>query len=339
MHIFLYEWITGGGLVEETGKLPETLLVEGHAMLSALAEDLLKIDNCQVSVLRDIRLDASPVGCRSIEVHSWEHHRDEFAELVALADHTLVIAPEFDDVLADAHQLARDSGAGLLAPDAEFVSITADKHKTIRLCEEAGIPVPRGIVLSPEVEELPADFAYPAVLKPTHGAGSQHTLLVSNAKNEPPPCPWPRRLEQYCTGIPVSVAFLCGSNHRVPLAACRQHLSNDDRLTYLGGSLLLDADLADRAIKLAERVMDALPQALGYVGVDLVLGQAANGTEDFLIEVNPRLTTSYVGLRAATDENLAEALLNNALGEISHPQFRLEPLEFMADGSFRQPVS
>ena len=40
MHIFLYEWATGGGLVEEPGPLPASLVREGAAMIGALAADL-----------------------------------------------------------------------------------------------------------------------------------------------------------------------------------------------------------------------------------------------------------------------------------------------------------
>ena len=37
MHVFLYEWITGGGLIRESGSLPQTLLREGSAMAAALS--------------------------------------------------------------------------------------------------------------------------------------------------------------------------------------------------------------------------------------------------------------------------------------------------------------
>jgi predicted ATP-grasp superfamily ATP-dependent carboligase len=42
-----------------------------------------------------------------------------------------------------------------------------------------------------------------------------------------------------------------------------------------------------------------LPQPLGYLGVDLILGEDGNGAVDCVVEINPRLTTSYVGLQAA----------------------------------------
>jgi predicted ATP-grasp superfamily ATP-dependent carboligase len=55
-----------------------------------------------------------------------------------------------------------------------------------------------------------------------------------------------------------------------------------------------------------------LPTPLGYLGVDLVLGDDPSGADDRVIEINPRLTTSYVGLRAAALCNLAEAMLLTA---------------------------
>ena len=46
-----------------------------------------------------------------------------------------------------------------------------------------------------------------------------------------------------------------------------------------------------------------------------MLGNAPDGSQDFAIEINPRLTTSYIGLRAFAEFNLAEALLKTANGQ------------------------
>ena len=53
----------------------------------------------------------------------------------------------------------------------------------------------------------------------------------------------------------------------------------------------------------------------GYVGVDMVLGDAG----DYAIEINPRLTTSYLGLRQLCQQNLAELILRLAQGETVAP--------------------
>ena len=182
--------------------------------------------------------------------------------------------------------------------------IAADKHETCRRLgggrssRAAGHRAGAG-------RKLPADFDYPAVLKPIDGAGSQDTQLVVGPHDEPRPYAWPRRLEPFIPGLAASVAFLCGPKGREPLPPCKQRISSDGRLRYLGGELPLAAGLAERAKTLGDQALAALPQTAGYVGIDLVLGRDPNGSEDFVIEVNPRLTTSYVGLRAAAQSNLA----------------------------------
>jgi predicted ATP-grasp superfamily ATP-dependent carboligase len=339
MHIFLYEWITGGGLVEEPSPLPESLLIEGEAMLTALATDLVAIPNAQVTVLRDARLEPLSLrSCRVVDIHSCENHLQEFSRLATDADQTIVIAPEFDGILTSTVQLARSSNARLIASSDEFIATTSNKQLTAEKLAAAGVPVPEAMVLDADTERLPIEFSYPGVLKPLDGAGSQHTFLVTSRFDEPPAYPWPRRLERFVPGIAASVAFLCGPERCVPLAACRQHLTDDGRFGYLGGSLLWETDLAQRATQLAERAFASIPGAIGYVGVDLVLGAAEDGSQDTVIEINPRLTTSYVGLRAMTHDNLAVAMLEIAGGRDFVPTFRLDPLEFSANGSIRRPL-
>jgi predicted ATP-grasp superfamily ATP-dependent carboligase len=78
----------------------------------------------------------------------------------------------------------------------------------------------------------------------------------------------------------------------------------------------------------------------GYVGVDLILGNAADGSKDIAIEINPRLTTSYVGLRALARFNLAEAMLALALGQqLPEITWHSGIVRFLADGTVhRLPV-
>lgn len=94
----------------------------------------------------------------------------------------------------------------------------------------------------------------------------------------------------------------------------------------------LSAELNERARRLAEACLTALPSAVGYVGFDLVLGENPAGTQDVVIEVNPRLTTSYVGLRALCQGNLAAAWLEAAEGGRPDLPFAAGPIEFRANG-------
>ena len=336
MRVFLYEWITGGGLVDQTGQLPASMLREGAAMLSALAADFAALPDCEVTVLRDMRLSGPALPhCRIVEVHSSEHWREEFDQHVSQSDASLVVAPEFDGILRDTLRRAADAGAGVLNSGDEFVAIASNKQRTAERLGAAGLRTPEAVLLDADQETLPTDFEYPGVLKPIDGAGSQHMLKVEGPLDEPPPYPWPRRLERFYPGKPASVSLLCGGGRRTALPPCWQHLSADGRFTYLGGALIRDKFLAQRARALAIQAADAMPPAAGYVGVDVVLGAAADGSDDVVIEVNPRLTTSYIGLRAAVKQNLVQAMLDCAAGRDVQVTVEDWCVEFAADGTRR----
>jgi hypothetical protein len=223
-------------------------------------------------------------------------------------------------------------GGRLASPSPAFIAVAADKHSTCKLLAAAGVPTPTGILLESD-EALPRDFQYPAVVKPLDGAGSQDTYLISGPHDTPPAYAWPRRLERYLPGLSASVAVLCGPGGRVSLAPCKQRLSEDGRFHYLGGELPLAPGLAERAKTLAEQALSALPSTIGYVGVDVVLGHNPNGDEDAVIEVNPRLTTSYLGLRAAAQQNLAKAMMLVIAGNVWKVDFSNRPIEFDPSGN------
>ncbi|QDS99405.1 ATP-grasp domain-containing protein [Adhaeretor mobilis] len=338
MHVFLYEWVTGGGLVEESGRLPSSLLAEGAAMASALAADFLQLTDSRVTVLRDLRLDEPAyTGCEIIEVHSSAQQFELLAACAEKADYTLAIAPEFDRHLHNTVAHLQSGSSISLNAGLEFINLTADKRATAERLAIHAVPVPQATLVRGDEERLPDDFPYPAVLKPVDGAGSQHTLRVEGALDQPDPHPWPRRLEQYILGRPASVLFICGPSGETPLPPCWQRLSTDGRFQYLGGSLILVKALAQRATDLASRALSALAPVSGFIGVDLILGEATNGSEDFVIEVNPRVTTSYAGLRAVVKENLAGMAIAAATGSPITPTSRGIPLEFTADGQITLP--
>jgi predicted ATP-grasp superfamily ATP-dependent carboligase len=334
MHVFLYEWVSGGGLMEQPGRLPASLLAEGSAMISALSADFAAIEGCRVTVLRDMRVAELPLRrCEVVEVQSSSDWREEFERLAAKADWSLIIAPEFDDILRNTLTRARDAGARLLNASDDFVAVAANKQRTAERLHAANVAAPEAVLFEADEEHLPAHFPYPAVLKPLDGAGSQNTLLMTGPHDEPPPYPWPRRLERFYPGRAASVAALCGPAGRRMLPPCWQRLSDDGRFTYEGGAVVDVPELARRATALASRALDAMPPVLGFVGVDLVLGSDPDGSEDVVIEINPRLTTSYVGLRRAVKQNLAQAIVDVAEGREVEFAFRPDPVAFSADGA------
>jgi predicted ATP-grasp superfamily ATP-dependent carboligase len=117
-------------------------------------------------------------------------------------------------------------------------------------------------------------------------------------------------------------------------------LSTDGRFHYGGGRLPLSPELNERATRLARRALETVSGWRGYVGVDLVVGEATDGGQDWVIEINPRLTTSYIGLRVLAKSNLAEAMLRIAIGEPVRPlNWREGRVQFTSDGQVLPGVS
>src|SRR5262249_2369845 len=153
------------------------------------------------------------------------------------------------------------------------------------------------------------EIGYPVVVKPACGAGSEGVSLVPHVRDLAGAVEAARRasgnsrvlLQEYVRGEAASVSLLADGADCVALSLNAQTWSDSPPLSYRGGATPLDHHLAPRAIAAALAICRALPELRGFIGVDLVL----TGSDAIVIEVNPRLTTSYLGVRAAVDENVA----------------------------------
>jgi tyramine---L-glutamate ligase len=333
--ILLYEFASSGGLLREQDARSGHLFAEGNAMLSALAEDFAGLDDTRVTLLSDYRLATSwPAGREIRPIGPDDDDVRYLAAAAARSDWTLIIAPETAGELERRASAVIAAGGRLLGPHPELISLAADKQ---RLCEHLanhGIPVPPGAIFR-HGETLPHGIHLPAVVKPLDGCGAEGVRLVHDAASLSSYAQQREgfRIENYCPGVAASVAILGGVNDHRLLPACGQTIEQvENRLHYSGGYLPLEPSLTARAARLAETVADALTAWVGYLGIDLILGPAASGSDDVVIEVNPRLTTSYVGLRAAAGCNLAAAMLALAEGNTPTLEFSDARLRFAANG-------
>jgi tyramine---L-glutamate ligase len=333
MQVFLYEFITGGGMWSQGSRPPcGSLLDEGQAMARSLAADFASA-GIEVLSLLDSRLPVSGVG-QVERIGSADEERRAFIGQAAAADWSVVVAPEFAGNLLRRCQWVREAGGHLLCPGPAVVSLASDKQRTADHLQRHGIQVPHGMEInSPKsIGSVPANL-FPAVIKPLDGCGSQGVQRVQDASQLRAILDGtPQRLERFVAGLAASVAVLCGPEVQIALPACEQRLSFDGHFGYLGGRTPIPEPVALRARKLALRAVRSLPNPFGYIGVDLILGPDPSGRDDNVIEINPRLTTSYVGLRALCRNNLATAML--AVAQQREPALSWDDgvVEFSADG-------
>lgn len=322
MRAFVYEFVTASGIGRAPDDRDRSLYTEGRAMRDALACDLAAAGHA---------VAVSP------EPEQLADDEPEFRDRAARCEVAFVIAPESGGRLFERSRAAAELGARVIGPTLDAIRLCGSKSALARHWHEAGVRAPR-------TGPFGANWSsFPAVLKPDHGAGSQHTYLV-NSRDDVSAAysdfhPAGRREDEmvfteFVPGRAASVAFLCGPRECVPLVPAFQNLTADGRFSYCGGELPIPPDLAARAVALGRAAVACVPGLCGYAGVDLVLGDAPDGTRDFAIEINPRLTTSYTGLRALADFNLADAVLRVALGEaVPEPRWKPGRVTFGANGT------
>lgn len=302
MNLFVFEMVTGGGLAGEA--IPPSLAREGDLMVSALLRDLRDVPAVRLSTSRDRRLPLVP-GVAAIAPAPGEELWALYARGVSAADVAWPVAPETDGAL---ERLARDTralGKRLIGCRPDAVRLTASKRETARALDAAGIPVVPTFAAG---EGLPA-LGGTWVVKPDGGAGCDGVRTVPNRRAAAEYLAEDTRLvaQPWVKGTSLSLSLLCGDGRAALLSCNRQHVRQvDERLVLRAITVNALADPEGRLARLAGRIAAAIPGLWGYVGVDLVL--AARGP--VVLEINPRLTTSYCGLRAALGVNVAALVLD-----------------------------
>lgn len=304
MRVFVFEYITGGGCAGTD--IIASLAAEGDMMLNAVVRDLLALGNIQVLITRDARLDKPdlPVEICWVQddwVLGWRYGIEN-SEVV------LPIAPETGGVLERLCRLACESDRRLLNSRPEAVAIAASKLATLSHLSAAGIPV----VPCWRADRIPALVDQSWIVKPDNGAGCIDVHLLNGLTNleafldrQAYLSDW--IVQPYLVGTAASLSLLIAEDG-VCLLGCnlQRIVQMDDRFSFLG-CLVNGVDChLEPLLSLGRSIATAIPGLWGYIGVDFILTE----TGPVVLEVNPRLTTSYVGLTRSVDRNVAGLLLH-----------------------------
>jgi predicted ATP-grasp superfamily ATP-dependent carboligase len=152
----------------------------------------------------------------------------------------------------------------------------------------------------------------PLVAKPVDGIGCEGVFRVNRVSELPAILDLMRAstdhdrllLQSYVEGIHASVSLLVSNGRCLPLSLNCQLMETESKFQYLGSQAPYDHPARNEAMVLASSAVRLIPGLRGYVGVDMVLTD--DGPQ--LIEINPRLTTSYIGLRQVARANLAQTI-------------------------------
>jgi tyramine---L-glutamate ligase len=232
------------------------------------------------AMLKTLKKSFEEAGC-SVSVPG--DFGDDFLATAKACDCGLVIAP--DDLLADLTAKLESACINLSCPPAA-VRLCADKLETTELLLYNGVPAPR-IVREGQVK---------CVIKPRAGCGSEGVYLAGE----------PADIEGY-----ISTEFIDGEHLSVsPLTLNRQHIHMDGKFEYEGNDVNVDHPAREEIFDIARKAGHMLG-CRGLFGVDVVFAD-----RPYVVDVNPRPTTSVVGVARVLDRSLAELILLASFGTL-----------------------
>jgi len=326
LRLLVHEYVSGGGFAGKP--IPSSILSEGFGMLRTLISDF-KAAGHSVTTVLDSRLAAlnPPIEADCIVPASSSRETEAAIQKVSeSADAVYVIAPESNQVLQSLVARLEQAGVPSLNCRASAIGKVSDKANLLERVKKLGLPTPATMVISAleDVAEtkqtINGKLEFPLIFKLVDGVGCGGLSVVKNEGQVASAVAKVIRessskyfmAQELIRGTAASVSLISTGSEVLPISLNRQDVSlrtPDSASTYNGGVVPFDSPLKREAFAAAETVVKSFRGLRGYIGVDLVLTRK----EPVVIEVNPRLTTSYVGVSKVVGFNPAQAIINAVL--------------------------
>jgi predicted ATP-grasp superfamily ATP-dependent carboligase len=288
MKIMVAEYAVGSGVDE--------FMVEGKAMLGTLVKSFVK---CGHEVFYPTAGSVLGSGTAVLT----PQFEDEIPKISKKCDAGLIIAP--DEILGGLTEIVEENTANLGCPSGS-VRLCADKLKCTRTLEKANIPVPETIGSG----EYDGDY----VVKPRFGCASEGIYRSKKGRVMDD-----NIATRFIEGKHLSVSLITGKTQLI-LSVNRQLIEMNDTISYMGGEVGYFYERNDELMETAKKTSKILG-CRGYSGVDIVLGD-----KPYVVDVNPRPTTSIIGIKEVLNTEIADLILRSRFGEL--------PAEVNLKGSF-----
>lgn len=137
-------------------------------------------------------------------------------------------------------------------------------------------------------------------------------------------------VQEFIEGTDVSVSLISDGKTAIPISLNEQFVElKDDKGTYLGGRLPFENKYKDEAFEIAKKAVEAIDGLKGFVGVDLIINADEKDVYSvYLLEINSRFTTPYVGLKEIANFNIGKTIVDLIDGEIA-----IDDIDVSLDGA------
>jgi predicted ATP-grasp superfamily ATP-dependent carboligase len=322
LNLLIIEYTSGGGYADQ--KISASILSEAYGMVQTLISDC-KAAGHNVTTLLDSRIKEFNPPIEADKIVSVSSHKEFYPNLEELsgrADATYVIAPESDQVMEKLVQAVEASGGTSINCEIDAIKQVSNKMKTYEILKQNGLKTPETVLLdinekTKNIIHLTNDLGCPMVFKPLDGVSCDGLSIVQDEGDIAGAVKKVAResmrkqfiAQKLISGEAASACVISTGDKALSVTLNRQFVtlaSPDGNSRYYGGAVPFNHKLEENALKIAEKATEAVNGLKGYVGVDMIL----TDEEPLILEINPRLTASYIGLRKVANFNSSEAIIN-----------------------------
>ncbi len=344
--IFIFEFVSGGGFNKES--IPSSLFSEGYSMLKSIIEDFKKL-NFEILTLLDKRIKFLSAYLKAdfiLFVDLDDNCIEKFEKTLLKSDCCFIIAPEFSNILYNLTEIAYKYKKQTYSIGLNGIKLGASKMNTYEFFKKSHVPTPETYVIPVYDGQFDLDFIHnkfnelnnSIIIKPEDGVGAESILhidqeeqinkLFGNSKNV---LDLSRKyiLQRFIDGVDMSMSLIGVSkfNDVIPyiLSINTQNVilcKNSIDSRYNGG--MTPAENYDEIQSSLQPLIKKLNLSdfKGYFGIDFIKTPKAGFQ---FIEINPRLTTSYLGIRNIYKMNIFNLIvkpMKMGLEKMSiHPEY------------------
>ena len=322
--ILIFEYFTA------SGEKDKCIISEAEAMIFDLVEDLcdfnltLILNESYKNVLKDYG-NVNPIFITGDIVDWLEENAVNFNKAI-------FIAAENNNNLYKIAKILEENNVETYNSSAESCLISSDKSLSYKELLNI-VPQPRTFRLKIDpkgywkraldnlYEKWYSEYPYAPlklIIKPLMGVDCEDIVVIDNIEDlsydlEKIFPPGSRILvQEFIEGTDVSVSLISDGKKAVPISLNQQFVNlKDDKGTYNGGKLPYENKYKQEAFEIAKKACESIEGLKGFVGVDLIINNDEKDVYSvYLLEVNSRFTTPYVGLKKISNFNIGKTIVD-----------------------------
>ena len=289
--ILIFEYITGGGLIEN--KLNYSLLNEANIIL----DSLIKASKNTVHFFCDYR---HKYKNNNNAILVYPNNKDIIfdSNFISKYDYFLPICPEIDLILFNyVKKIRQKKITNIHISDNKSLLIASDKLMLKEACNQFMIPNPDSYSSKSKNNKF--------ITKDRYGCGCNNISIISNPlrKNSSNMIH-----ENYIPGKSYSANLYIKDSGYKLISINQQHISMKNTNLKLNSiDVNIHPSFNNMIYKFIDDILNVIPGLRGFIGFDFIF----NNNKIFLIEINPRFTTSMALIEKCKNNHILSYINNN----------------------------